>query len=1187
MYNVNNAVKFMIISIVMVLIMTSTNFAQYVPGQTYFGTNNYVEYKCGNYPLIITVPHGGYLEPAEMADRTCGVTVNDQYLQEIGRYIIDSIYAKTGKYPHVIFSLIKRLKLDPNRSLAEATCGDSAATVTYNEYHRFIDSAKAMLISQYGKGLLIDLHGHGHSIQRIELGYLLTSEDLSVPDNVLDSSLYVNKSGFKHLAGIVPFSFSKLIRGPKSLGQFFDESGYPTVPSPVVPSPGTDPYYDGGYTVAVHGSRNGGTIDAVLAEMNFSGIRNTDANRKIFSRTFARVVDRFVQVHYFNSPDTIIVIDTLKTASSGNWSNPSVWQGGVVPNFQNDVVIGDGHIISVDNTLAECKNISFGSTTSKLAMLSNSALNVYGNFTLNATTHNAFSAWASGAKVKFRGNAIQYLSGWATSGFSTSFNEMVVDKTGGKVVTFGNNMKLGIGLSLDIVSGLFQLAGTDDIESRTWDGSAATASITVMSEGAFDMLGSSSVIRRGNFIGDETGKIGKLTVHGTASIVTGTTSGKVNFAGIDVEDGGNLDMPLSRGTVANAFNSGVITIKSGGKFKNSLNTAFWYNNPTVLPTIVIESGGEYEASSTNTTLPQGGIIQNSGSAIRFSSGSATNIPAGLTNIKTLILSGSGSKALNANTTIEEVIQLSSTFTTLDLNGFTLSYDPTAVLRYGASGQSTSQTTTGSEWPIVGGPNNVQIYNTSGVTLHENRTISGSLILTLGQFDNNGSDDNKVLTLGDGSTILRARGTLSSSPAFTSNVNVTYNSPSTKVTTGFELPTADNVLNNLNIETAQGIILGGPAYVKGILNLTNSSITLGSHNLTLGGGASVGGTPSSSNMIVADGSGELRKVFNGIGSFLFPIGDNTSTPEYSPASVTFTSGTFSANAFVGVNVKNVIHPNFLAPPVDYLTRYWTLSQNGITSFLSDVKFKYTDADIVGNNESNILLSRYDGVWSNPTNYSTNVNLNELSGTVSNLSDFTGSDNGAIPVELSAFSAEAKRNEVILKWETATETNNYGFEIERRRDNSEFVKVGFVAGIGTSTNSNNYSFVDNNLNKAVYSYRLKQIDLDGSYSYSNEINVENTLPNDYSLDQNYPNPFNPSTKIDYALKDDANVSLELFNGLGEKVLTIVNEAQSAGYYTVEINSNKVKLASGIYFARFIATQVNTNQKFTKTIKLVMNK
>ncbi len=181
-----------------------------------------------------------------------------------------------------------------------------------------------------------------------------------------------------------------------------------------------------------------------------------------------------------------------------------------------------------------------------------------------------------------------------------------------------------------------------------------------------------------------------------------------------------------------------------------------------------------------------------------------------------------------------------------------------------------------------------------------------------------------------------------------------------------------------------------------------------------------------------------------------------------------------------------------------------------------------------------------------------------------------ENGIVtPVELTSFTANLKNGDVQLNWETATEQNNKGFEIERSQKSEagsrNWEKIGFVDGHGTTAKPNSYSFVDNlthtlNLAHTLY-YRLKQIDFDGSIKYSNFIEVDITSPLQYSLEQNYPNPFNPSTKIKYSIAKDGNVSLKIFNILGREVKTLVNENQKAGKYTINFDGSN--LSSGIYF------------------------
>jgi hypothetical protein len=192
---------------------------------------------------------------------------------------------------------------------------------------------------------------------------------------------------------------------------------------------------------------------------------------------------------------------------------------------------------------------------------------------------------------------------------------------------------------------------------------------------------------------------------------------------------------------------------------------------------------------------------------------------------------------------------------------------------------------------------------------------------------------------------------------------------------------------------------------------------------------------------------------------------------------------------------------------------------------------------------------------------------------------------VPVELTSFIGIVNENNVILNWSTATETNNRGFNIERKSGNDQFEEIGFAAGFGTSTEPHTYSFTDANLITGIYSYRLKQIDYDGSFEYSDVVDVElNLTPKEYTLDQNYPNPFNPSTTIKYSLPFKSNVKIMIYNMLGEKVNELINREEEAGYY--EVNLNAGGLASGVYFYSMEAVGID-GTKFASVKKMLLMK
>ncbi len=198
-----------------------------------------------------------------------------------------------------------------------------------------------------------------------------------------------------------------------------------------------------------------------------------------------------------------------------------------------------------------------------------------------------------------------------------------------------------------------------------------------------------------------------------------------------------------------------------------------------------------------------------------------------------------------------------------------------------------------------------------------------------------------------------------------------------------------------------------------------------------------------------------------------------------------------------------------------------------------------------------------------------------------------DLDAVPVELTSFTARTSNGDVVLYWVTATEVNNSGFEIERQTGgvkNSEWKKVGFIEGNGTTTKSCSYNYTDNNLEVGTYSYRLKQIDFNGNSEYSNVVDVEVINPFEFSLKQNYPNPFNPSTRISFSLPVDSRVTLNVYDILGQKVKSLVNGNMPVGNNDIDFDASV--LNSGIYFYRIEAEGAN-GQKFSSVKKMILTK
>jgi len=324
-------------------------------------TREYIEYIPGNLPIIISAPHGGVKQSgstvggvfypdndATLPDRNCGVNERDDNTDILAREIQAEIHALTGCYAHVIISNLHRSKLDPNREIGVAACGDSDAEDHWTAFHDFIDDASTSVEAVWGKGLFIDLHGQSHSIPRIELGYNVTAAELNTGD--LNSQSIINKSTIKHLvtANLHGHTHEQLIRGDSSLGEFLhtaagtfyaaqgypgcshnNTNGYRAIPSHTNTGgttcddtrPHNHSYFDGDfYNNRRHGSGTGahdgsgmligggGSVDGIMSEVNrrvrdlgvYNGAFYDSRPQTLvpFAKDYAQVLLDYVGVHY-------------------------------------------------------------------------------------------------------------------------------------------------------------------------------------------------------------------------------------------------------------------------------------------------------------------------------------------------------------------------------------------------------------------------------------------------------------------------------------------------------------------------------------------------------------------------------------------------------------------------------------------------------------------------------------------------------------------------------------------------------------------------------------------------------------------------------------------------------------------------------------------------------------------------
>jgi hypothetical protein len=275
----------------------------YIPGNTYYDSTGYVEYRAGNLPIIISTPHGGDLEPQTIPSRNCSECAkrSDGMTKPITEGMYNAFIAQTGCYPHVIINLLHRKKFDANRDIGEAADGNPTVEQAWYGYHEFINSAKSQVISDYSRGLFLDIHGHSHTIQRIELGYLLRSTELNLSDSMLNTTTYINESSIRTLVGdnIQSISHSELLRGLNSFGTLLDDNGFPSVPSLSNPFPEPyEEYFAGGYNTQRHSSRNnGGEIDAIQVELN-RDIRFDPVRREMLINALTTSANQYIDLHY-------------------------------------------------------------------------------------------------------------------------------------------------------------------------------------------------------------------------------------------------------------------------------------------------------------------------------------------------------------------------------------------------------------------------------------------------------------------------------------------------------------------------------------------------------------------------------------------------------------------------------------------------------------------------------------------------------------------------------------------------------------------------------------------------------------------------------------------------------------------------------------------------------------------------
>jgi hypothetical protein len=450
-----------------------------------------------------------------------------------------------------------------------------------------------------------------------------------------------------------------------------------------------------------------------------------------------------------------------------------------------------------------------------------------------------------------------------------------------------------------------------------------------------------------------------------------------------------------------------------------------------------------------------------------------------------------------------------------------------------------------------------------------------------------------------------------------NVNI-YSGGTINLTTGSPSPLSNDMTKaNMNIQgtfnpgitgTMSSVTLGkvilnngtsvtfsDPTTIAGLLTLTSGKVILGTNLVltTLSGG-------SASNYFVFDnaGTGSVALNVSGTSPWLLPVGTSS---YYTPLTLTYSvaptvAGKITLSKVTPDMIGSDLSPSLSDGGYTLLRRsnqYWSYS-NTCTGGTYDLSLDGSSSQMGIDNSPNLrIVHSADGITFDLVGTHASG-----SGSVANRTGIPDGTSGRfylggqvlgenpLPVELSSFTASNQGRNIQLNWETKTEKNSDRFEIQRSSvGNLNWAVVGSVKAAVLSNSTKNYSFSDTKLQSGKYEYRLKMIDNNGSFSYSSVETAEVAVPKDFAVSQNYPNPFNPSTKIDYQVPIDAKVVMEVYNIAGQKVVELVNQEQSAGYYTVDFGASK--LSSGIYIYRLSASDKITGNNFSSIKKMMLLK
>lgn len=692
-----------------------------------------------------------------------------------------------------------------------------------------------------------------------------------------------------------------------------------------------------------------------------------------------------------------------------------------------------------------------------------------------------------------------------------------------------------------------------------------------------------------------SGNIGGLTLNlnsGTASLSGNTVltgplvlnSGTLHigghtltlYSGLSYTGGSITGGPTSSlvYTHPNAADTGIIPPIAGGIARMKVSHAVGVklsSSLTVYDTLDLDAG---TLDLGNNTLNIQGALKTgtgkmksgTGSTVNVSTSSPVTLPPVEGGMKTLNISGGAQVTLGSNLTINDTLKVNSGSLALGPHRLAIKsqfISPVPV----QGGVNSSVEFDGipagtTQLPVItNGLKTLRVNSPSAVIqMTDSLTIHDTVDLASGNLDLNGK---KLIHKG---TFKPGTGKIIGGTTHAISFEGTIDDTTT-------LPEIQGGLSSLSVKRPGSVKLASPVYIHGSVQIDSGKILTDNNTLTLGETASITGEKPGSYIIgtvaTTRSTGTSASTFGGIGVEL-----SSGTDDLGSVSVIRRTGS-SAQITVG--------------ETSGINRSWTIEAENQPSSGRQLTLSWVKDDDSTSTSVNVWRSTDNGgTWQKHSgpHYPGNGNTRSVTVSATHFSDWTiSSEDNPLPVELVSFTAKTIKNTVTLKWNTATEVNNYGFEIQKLKVKSEKLKdpdaneewetAGFIPGHGNSNAPKNYSFSDRLSANGIYYYRLKQIDTDGSYAYSYEVKADFTLlPSQFFLEQNYPNPFNPETTIEFGLPEESDLLLEVYDITGSRAATLLNEKKEAGYHSVTFSGTN--LASGVYFLRMKAGEYTSIKK-----------